>query len=95
MSEHWYWFDYHNNAGDNEPEVDEPAETRKWALRQAEMLWKLFGEVPVNDDGITQLQFLEFPMGTDREEIWHWFEDVFGVSVAEDLMGDGQGEVKQ
>ena len=26
-------------------------------------------------------------IGTHREEIWHWFEETFGVSVAEDLMG--------
>ena len=28
-----------------------------------------------------------FPTGTHREEIWHWFEEEFDLSVAEDLMG--------
>jgi len=28
-----------------------------------------------------------FPAGTFREDIWHWFEEKFNVSVAEDLMG--------
>ena len=27
-----------------------------------------------------------FPAGTDREEIWHWFEETFQISVAEALM---------
>jgi len=38
--------------------------------------------VPVNDDGIiTEIQFLHFPAGTDREDIWHWFEDTFDISI--------------
>lgn len=28
-----------------------------------------------------------FSVGTFREDIWHWFEETFNVSVAEDLMG--------
>lgn len=28
-----------------------------------------------------------FPTGTNREEIWHWFEEQFNISVAKDLMG--------
>lgn len=28
-----------------------------------------------------------FAVGTYREDIWHWFEETFDVSVAEDLMG--------
>lgn len=31
-------------------------------------------------------QWLHFPEGTFREDIWYWFEDMFDVSVAEDLM---------
>ena len=27
-----------------------------------------------------------FNAGTHREEIWHWFEQTFDLSVAEDLM---------
>lgn len=30
----------------------------------------------------------EFPSGTNREEIWHWFEETFDVRVA-DLMYGG------
>lgn len=33
--------------------------------------------------------WLDFPAGTHREEIWHWFEEQFDISVAEDLMGQG------
>ena len=47
-----------------------------------EDLWEKLGNIPVDDYGITDLQFLNFPPGTDREDIWHWFEDTFNVSVA-------------
>lgn len=28
-----------------------------------------------------------FPVGCHREEIWHWFEEAYDVSVGRDLMG--------
>lgn len=31
-------------------------------------------------------QWLHSPEGVFREDIWYWFEDMFDVSVAEDLM---------
>lgn len=30
--------------------------------------------------------YIIFPIGTHREEIWHWFEDSFHICLAEDLM---------
>lgn len=48
-------------------------------------LWARFGDVPVNDDGKIEEPFLYFKAGTDREEIWSWFEKKFEVSV-HDLM---------
>ena len=38
-------------------------------------LWNLFADTPVNDNGLIEEPFLGFPEGTDREDIWHWFED--------------------
>lgn len=50
-----------------------------------ETLWSRLGDVPVNDDGEIEIPYLHFEIGTDREEIWHWFEDTFDVSIY-DLM---------
>jgi len=57
-------------------------------------LWEKLGDIPVNDEGDLDEPFLEawegkplFEVGTDREDIWRWFEDEFDVLVAEDLMG--------
>lgn len=51
-------------------------------------LWEDFGEVSMNPDTEEMEEaWLGFPAGTHREEIWHWFEEQFDISVAEDLMG--------
>jgi len=50
-------------------------------------MWYALGDIPVDDDDNIDQQFLHFPIGTFREEIWQWFERVFDISVAEDLMG--------
>lgn len=44
-------------------------------------LWEKLGNVPVNNDGDIEEPFLHFGVGTDREDIWHWFEDALDVSV--------------
>ena len=49
-------------------------------------LWTdILGNIPVDEDEKSELQFLHFPPGTDREDIWHWFEETFDVSI-HDLM---------
>lgn len=52
----------------------------------AEMLWEEFGAVPINPETEEiEEAWRDFPSGTHREEIWHWFEENFNISVA-DLM---------
>ncbi|KKN11364.1 hypothetical protein LCGC14_1027040 [marine sediment metagenome] len=53
---------------------------------KSKILWEKLGDTPVNDDGEIQVRFLHFSIGTDREAIWHWFENEFNLSVAKDLM---------
>ena len=52
-------------------------------------LWEILGDVPVNEDDEIETSFLHFEIGTDKFEIWHWFEETFDLSVAEELMGQG------
>lgn len=37
-------------------------------------LWLDFGNIPINDDDQIQEPFLNFEAGTDRFEIWEWFD---------------------
>ena len=51
-------------------------------------LWLEFGDVPMDPDTeCIEQEWNEFPAGTHREEVWTWFEETYGISVAEDLMG--------
>lgn len=51
-------------------------------------MWEKLGCVVINPETEnTEDEFYGFPAGTHREEIWHWFEATFDISVAEDLMG--------
>ncbi|WP_207308927.1 hypothetical protein [Marinobacter salicampi] len=45
-------------------------------------LWAELGNVPVTQDGELEEAFLHFPKGTDREDVWQWFETTFDISVA-------------
>lgn len=56
---------------------------------QVRAIWEDLGQTPVNDDGQIEEIFGGFPAGTDREEIWHWIEATFDVSVHE-LMFPGE-----
>lgn len=58
-------------------------------IAQARELWEELGDVCVDDGGNIDEQWNGYPAGTNREEIWHDFEDKFGgdgVTVAK-LMG--------
>ena len=41
-----------------------------------EGLWRDFGDVPINPETERiEEEFMGFPTGTDRKEIWRWFDD--------------------
>jgi len=44
-------------------------------------MWQSLGDIPVDDDGMIEVPYLHFEIGTDREEIWHWFEETFDISI--------------
>ena len=56
-------------------------------------LWNDFGEVPIDNHDLIQTDWYIFKKGTDRFEIWSWFEDHFQVSVALDLLELPENEV--
>lgn len=58
-----------------------------FGLELAKALWEMFGDIGLIEDDEIDEPFLHFEIGTDKFEIWHWFEDEFDISVAKDLMG--------
>ena len=72
-------------------EYDVSDTIRKWIRKQIKTqkaieLWDILGDTCVNDVEEIDEKFLDFEKGTDIYEIWHWFEETFDISVAEDLM---------
>lgn len=39
-------------------------------------MWDEFGDVPMDPETERmEYQWMDFPAGTHREEIWHWFDE--------------------
>lgn len=59
---------------------------KETALSEAKKLWNELSDVIVDENDCLEDDWCIFPRGTYKIDIWHWFEDYFGISVAEDLM---------
>ena len=46
-----------------------------------EKIWGELGDIPVNNNDEIDLDFYHFPKGTNKEEIWHWVEAEYNVSI--------------
>lgn len=46
-------------------------------------LWELLGDIPVNEYDEIEIDFAGFSAQTPREDIWHWFDKQFDLSVAQ------------
>ena len=38
-------------------------------------LWELFAEIPITDADEIEEEYLGFPAGTNRFDVWHWFDE--------------------
>lgn len=68
-------------------------------MKKLKELWDQLGDIPVNGDGEIDEPFLDFDVGTDREDIWNWFEEQNNDFVVGDIMNgktkiDDSGETK-
>lgn len=55
---------------------------------ELEDLWDQFSDVPMNPDTEKiEGNFLHFQYGTEREDIWHWFDERHSKGVAYLLYG--------
>lgn len=49
-------------------------------------LWDKLSEVPVNNDDEIEEDFLCFPAGTYKFDVWHWFDERCPNNLHDDLM---------
>jgi hypothetical protein len=43
--------------------------------QELEALWEELRDVPIDEDEALDEDFRHFPRGTDRVDIWHWFDE--------------------
>lgn len=55
--------------------------------KEFKKIWESFEDVPFDENKEGELVLAHawylFPKGTSREEIWHYFEEEFGVIIGE------------
>lgn len=56
-------------------------------LDELKRLWDEFSDVPVDDNDGIERKFLGFERGTDRMEIWKWFDERCPHGLVKDLLG--------
>lgn len=70
-----------------EPEYLASTEEQLYRLNRIKDLWDEFGDVPMDPETeCIESKWHHFPAGTHREDIWHWFEHEFGLSVGDNLI---------
>ena len=52
-------------------------------------MWEEFEDVPVDEDERIETKFYEWPVGTPKMEIWHWFDSMSPTGLAKDFFGLG------
>lgn len=58
--------------------------------QELKKLWDEFENIPVSEDGCIEQQFHTFDSGTDRMDIWHWFDKNHSKGTAY-LIGASEG----
>jgi len=46
-----------------------------------ELFWQELGDVPINEDDELDDDFLIFDSGTDKVDVWNWFEETFDTQI--------------
>lgn len=62
---------------------------KEYTDTELEELWQAFGDVPMNPETeVMADNFLHFPKGTHREDIWKWFDQKHSKGIHFLLYGD-------
>ena len=54
-------------------------------MKEFNELWSQLKEVPVNNEDELESDFLHFEAGSDKFEVWAWFEETFDITLGEIL----------
>lgn len=55
---------------------------KEYTKKELESLWESFGDVPINDNDETEENFMFWDAGTNRFDVWEWFDEKYPGGVA-------------
>ncbi|MBE2255785.1 MAG: hypothetical protein IAE65_06255 [Ignavibacteria bacterium] len=55
-------------------------------VKELKLLWINFSEIPTNSKDEIEEDFYFWEKGTDRFEIWHWFDEKLTNGLYKDLI---------
>jgi len=58
---------------------------------RVDIMAQCFGKIGVDENDCITENFFHFPIGTHREEVWHWFEEVDKKFSIGDFINYGDG----
>lgn len=64
-------------------------------IHHIKQLWRQFADVPVDDEDCITAPFLHFEIGTDRFDIWHWFDEKCPNGLFADLLYSSESDNEQ
>ena len=65
------------------------ASSIEFSISEIKTMWEEFEDVPVDEDERIETKFYEWPVGTPKMEIWHWFDSMSPTGLAKDFFGLG------
>lgn len=60
--------------------------TNNPGLNKLKEMWEEFGDIPIDNGECIKSGFYHWPAGTDRYEIWYWFDERCPNNLHDDLM---------
>lgn len=84
LNEDGHWYDVMEDVVSDwvkEKRKQEATKPTALFLEDLENLWEIFGEIPINDDDQIEEDFLGFEKGTNRFDVWHWFDERYPGGV--------------
>ena len=62
-------------------DVYEMTSNSQFSKDELRVLWLVFGDVPIDDYDLILEPFMDWPAGTLRFDIWHWFDAKYDGGV--------------
>lgn len=51
-------------------------------IAELDKMWEEFGDIPTNSDDEIEVEFYWWEKGTNRFDIWHWFDEKLPIGIA-------------